>query len=79
MEVDTRIGEASTILRELYRLMPAQATTVAGTLLAITRQLLRLERCSNPPPVQLVFWFRLKRKIFPFWGHPWETSQVGVF
>jgi len=34
---------------------PALAIVVAGTLLAITRQLLDLERCSNPLRIQQVF------------------------
>ena len=63
-------------------LMPAQATTVAGTLLAITRLLLQLERCSNPPLIQLVFWFRLKKKNFcrsgdiPGRRHKWGCFSV---
>jgi len=38
-----------------HLLTPAPATTVAGTLLAITRQLLELERCSNHLRIQQVF------------------------
>jgi len=34
---------------------PAQATIVAGTLLAITCQLLELESCSNPLRIEQVF------------------------
>ena len=60
-------------------LMPSQATTVPGTLLAITRQLLQLERCSNPPPIQLVFWFRLKKKFFAvLWTSREDVTRGGV-
>jgi len=36
----------------LNPLTPAQGTIVPSTLLAITRQLLQLERCSNPLRIQ---------------------------
>jgi len=36
------------------------ATTVAGTFRAITCQLLKLERCSNPLRIRKVFQLRLK-------------------
>jgi len=35
--------------------MPALTTVVADTVLAITHQLLQLERCSNPLQIQQVF------------------------
>jgi len=37
-----------------YPLHSAPATIIAGTLLAITRRLLHLERCSNPLRIQQV-------------------------
>jgi len=64
----------------LNPLTPAQATIVAGTLLAIIRQLLQLERCSNPPRIQQVFYIRVKKNFqFWVWGSLGGTSQVGVF
>ena len=46
-------------------LPPAPVTIGAGTLLAITRQLLQLKRSSNPLLILQVFSFRVK-KIFRF-------------
>jgi len=47
-------------------LRPAQGTVVAGTFLAMTRQPLELESCSNPLRIQQVFWLKSKKKRFSF-------------
>ena len=58
-------------------LTPSPATIMAGTFLAITRQPIELERCSNPPRIREVFLFRLNKKfVFGFsvlWAkhHKW--------
>ena len=45
---------------------------VAGTFLAITRQLLELESCSNPLRIQQVFWLKSNKNVFCFrWGVHW--------
>jgi len=48
-------SEAESRTEKHWHTRPAPATVVAGTVLAITRQLLQLERCSNPLRIQQVF------------------------
>jgi len=51
------------------------------SLLAITRQLLQLERCSNPPRIQQDFLVGVKKNNFQFCvsGSLRGKSQVGCF
>ena len=65
----------------MFPLRPAQTTIVAGTFLAITRQPLKLESCSNPLRIQQVFWLKSKKKHFSFsvGGSLGGPPQVEVF
>jgi len=61
--------------------VPAPATRVAGAFLAITRQPLEIERCSNPLRIWEVVQFWLETRFIQswVWGYLWVTSQAGRF
>jgi len=87
MGVDTRIGEASTILRELYRSVATkqELNACAGHHSA------RYSFGHNSPAAAAREVFKPstysacllvpteKKNFLPFWEHPGKTSQGGVF